>query len=101
MANSLPIVSDLAFEQVDDDKSGELDPDELGVILRKVALQFGISPPSEDDIYAAMRELDQDSDGNIDKKELCKIINLVFNFMLQSEYDFEDKCPTLKNMVST
>ena len=56
-----------------------------------------MSPPSDDDIVGAMKELDHDSDGNVSKEELSKIIVLCFDFMLHSEYEFEDKCHTLKN----
>ena len=87
----------MAFDSVDLDKSNELDRLELGIILKKVALQIGLSPPSDEDIHAAMKELDSDSDGNVSKEELSKIIILCFEFMLQSEYEFEDKCHTLKN----
>ena len=82
MKNAVPIVSNLAFDSVDLDNSNELDREELGLILKKVAQQIGLSPPSDDDIVGAMKELDSDSDGSVNKAELSKIINIVYNFML-------------------
>ena len=37
MNDKIKIISDMAFDAVDDDMSGELDLDELGKVLRSVA----------------------------------------------------------------
>ena len=62
MKNKIKIVSDMAFEAVDDNDSGQLDKDELGITLKSVAKQMDINPPTENDISAVLLELDQDGD---------------------------------------
>ena len=62
MKNKIKIVSDMAFEAVDDNDSGQLDKDELGITLKSVAKQMDITPPTENDISAVLLELDQDGD---------------------------------------
>ena len=58
MKSKIKIVSDMAFEAVDDNDSGQLDIDELGITLKSVAKQMQINPPSENDIGAVLNELD-------------------------------------------
>lgn len=58
MEDKINIVTDLAFEAVDDDGSGNLDKQELGVVLKEVAIKMGITPPSDNDVQAVLQELD-------------------------------------------
>ena len=60
MEESINIVTDMAFEAVDADGSGELDKFELGAVLRDVAKVMNINPPSDNDVVAVLQELDQD-----------------------------------------
>lgn len=62
MKNKISIVSDMAFEAVDDNDSGQLDKEELGTTLKAVAKHMKITPPSENDLTAVLYELDQDDD---------------------------------------
>ena len=58
MEESINIVTDMAFEAVDADGSGELDKFELGAVLRDVAKVMNINPPSDNDVVAVLQELD-------------------------------------------
>ena len=60
--DKIKIVSDLAFDAVDADGSGNLDKVELGEVLKKVALNMGVTPPNEADVKAVLDELDEDND---------------------------------------
>jgi Ca2+-binding EF-hand superfamily protein len=62
MEDKINIVTDMAFEAVDADGSGQLDKAELGEVLRDVARQMNINPPSDNDVAAVLQELDQDDD---------------------------------------
>ena len=58
MEDKISIVTDMAFEAVDADGSGQLDKQELGEVLRDVARQMNINPPSDNDVAAVLQELD-------------------------------------------
>jgi Ca2+-binding EF-hand superfamily protein len=58
MEDKLNIVTDMAFVAVDDDGSGQLDKQELGTVLKEVAVKMGITPPSDNDVTAVLHELD-------------------------------------------
>ena len=58
MEDKINIVTDMAFEAVDADGSGQLDKSELGEVLRDVARQMNINPPSDNDVAAVLQELD-------------------------------------------
>ena len=53
--------------------------------------------PSEEDVISAMKELDENQDGTVDKDEFAKIIKLCFRAMLCSEYEFQDFMDNKKN----
>ena len=54
MEDKISIVTDMAFEAVDADGSGQLDKQELGEVLRDVARQMNINPPSDNDVAAVL-----------------------------------------------
>ena len=62
MRDKIKIISDMAFEAVDDNHSGDLDIDELSTVLRNVAKEMRLNPPGDNDIIAVLDELDQDKD---------------------------------------
>ena len=74
MEESINIVTDMAFEAVDADGSGELDKFELGAVLRDVAKVMNINPPSDNDVVAVLQELDQDDNQNVSKDEFVHLI---------------------------
>ena len=45
MTNKINIISDMAFDGIDKDKSGSIDKDELGDVLTDVAKKMGIAEP--------------------------------------------------------
>ena len=44
------MVSDLAFKEMDFDGNNSLDQKELAEVMREVAREFGITPPTDADI---------------------------------------------------
>ncbi len=42
MSDKIKIISDMAFDAVDEDMSGQLDLEELGQVLRDVAKEMGL-----------------------------------------------------------
>lgn len=83
-------ISDMAFDAVDNDKSGNLDEDEIGLIMREVARSMGITPLNHMDINFVMNELDANSDGTVDKCEFIELVILVLGKMLESEESQDD-----------
>ena len=89
MKDKIGIVSDMAFEAVDDDESDQIDLQELGITLKSVAKKMNITPPTENDIEAVLNELDQDGDNQVSKDEFETLITKVLEKMLESEIELQ------------
>ena len=87
MKDQIKIVTDLAFDTIDDDGSGGLDQCEIAGIMETVANSMGVLPPSEEDLGCILRELDDDFDGSVSKEEFCSLVMLVIGKMLETEED--------------
>ena len=72
---------------MDLDESKSLDQDELNIIIREVAKEMRVKPPTDNDIESILQELDEDGSNEIDKEEFVKLINLVFEQMLGNEVE--------------
>ena len=90
MKKKIKVVSDMAFEAVDDNDSNLIDKDELGITLKSVAKQMGINAPSENDIVAVLGELDQDGDAEVSKDEFEYLIVKVLEKMAESEVELQN-----------
>ena len=55
--------TDLAFDLVDADGSGQLDSEEIQQMIEGVAEGMGVSPPTLDDVDNILSCLDEDGDG--------------------------------------
>ena len=54
MKDKIQIISDMAFDAVDEDKSENLDKFELGKVLRDVAKAMKVNPPTDNDVAAVL-----------------------------------------------
>merc|ERR1711964_709985 len=70
--------SDSAFDELDADGSGFLEPDEIKQVLQ----QFGANP-SDENMKDVMTDLDKNGDGKIDKSEFARLFEQVLQMMLQ------------------
>eukprot|EP00347_Sterkiella_histriomuscorum_P022028 403331938 len=87
--DKIKIVSDLAFDAVDLDGSGFLEKDELAEVMKNVAYEMKVKPPTDGDIDAVLRELDEDYDEKVSKDEFVQLIIQVMKKMLESEEDLQ------------
>jgi Ca2+-binding EF-hand superfamily protein len=85
LKKEIKVISDLAFDAVDDDMSGGLDQFEISKIMTGVAEKMGVTPPSDDDLSAILAVLDDDFDGTVSKQEFHSLIMLVLGKMLETE----------------
>ena len=85
----IKIVSDLAFEAVDLSGDGNLDKEELGGVLKKVATKMGVTPPNEADVRAVLEELDEDNNDQVDKDEFEHLIVQVLLKLKESEEELQ------------
>ena len=85
MKDQIKIISDMAFDHIDEDCSGGLDVDEISVIMHDVAIKMGVTPPTQEDLQAILAQLDENSNGQVDKGEFLGLIMLVIGKMLESE----------------
>ena len=63
MGDQFRVISDLAFDALDEDGSGQLDDTEIALIMQQVADSMGVPAPTDEDIIAILQELDDDFDG--------------------------------------
>ena len=67
-------IARIAFDNVDTDKSGEIDENELKSVMRQIAGNMGTEPPSSEDVEEVMEYLDTDHSGKIDFSEFKVLI---------------------------
>ena len=91
LRDKIKIVTDIAFDACDNDGSGDLDQEELHVIMMEVSKQMGVTPPSAEDLAQILKELDESNDGKIDKEEFHALVMMVLGKMLELEEDFQEK----------
>ena len=73
----LPEIEKMAndiFNEIDLDGSGDIDRDEMGEILTKMAESLGKPKPTQEEIDAEIDKYDEDKDGSIDKGEFTKVV---------------------------
>lgn len=87
--DKIKIVADLAFDAVDVDESRFLEKDELTSVMRSVAHEMKVKPPTDGDIDAVLKELDENNDGQVSKDEFLALIVQVLRKMLESEEDLQ------------
>mmetsp|Transcript_9153 Transcript_9153/g.8108 ORF Transcript_9153/g.8108 Transcript_9153/m.8108 type:complete len:129 (+) Transcript_9153:20-406(+) len=85
----IKMVADAAFEAVDVDNSGDLDKEELTEIMQTVAFDMSVKQPSESDVEAVLREVDDNYDGKVDKLEFVQLIERVLMKLLESEEELQ------------
>lgn len=87
----LKVVTDMAFDAVDEDCSGQLDQQEIGDIMATVATKMGVTAPTNADLGIILEELDDDFDGQVSKDEFLSLIMLVTEKMIEEEEEHEEK----------
>ena len=90
MKDSIRLVTDLAFEAADTDGNMNLDQTELSSLLKSVAREMQIVPPTDLDVQSVLLELDEDFDKCVSKDEFYNLVMLVLDKMLESEEDLLD-----------
>ena len=85
LKDQIKVVTDMAFDTLDDDGSGGLDQGEISELMKDVAVNMGVTPPTDEDLKSILQELDDDYDGVVDKSEFIQLVMLVIGKMLESE----------------
>ena len=73
-----------AFEEVDKDKSGEIDESELEAIMKDISKKIKIDPPTKEDVKDILNSLDSDHSGKLSLKEFSKFMHLILSAALQA-----------------
>ena len=72
------MICNTVFKQVDTDKSGSIDKDELKVVLTNLYSKQGLAAPSDKTVAKYMKAIDKSGDGSIDMSEfatfMCPIV---------------------------
>ncbi len=74
-----------AFDSVDEDKSGQIDFNELKHLFEKLSKDLGIALPSEEDLKAFMILVDSNNSGKIDFHEFKEIMKESLLTMMQDD----------------
>ena len=77
-------VARVAFDSVDTDKSGQIDNNELGIIMEGISNDLGVAPPTKAEINEVLQHLDTDKSGKIDFDEFVVLIKDVLTAMSES-----------------
>ena len=85
--DALEEISTLAFQAADASGDGNLDQQELGEVMKEVAIKMKIKPPTDLDVKSVLVMIDDSEDREIDKDEFFKMVKLVLKAMLESEQD--------------
>ena len=80
-------ISKAAFDDIDTDGSGEIDLDEFGKIMIKIANHLGTIPPSKEDIKEMFDNIDTDHSGEIDFNEFQVLIKTILTGIMLDEED--------------
>lgn len=78
-------ITKAAFDAVDSDKSGYLEPNELEIVMNNVAKDIGADPPTKEEVADVLKELDTNKDGKISMEEFQVLIKQVLEVMANSE----------------
>lgn len=68
---------DVAFKNVDVDRSGFLSRIEFEDVMRRLTFCMGAEDPTPEDIDYLIVRLDQNGDGTVSKDEFQRLINIV------------------------
>ena len=74
-----------AFDEVDTDKSGNIDQKELGILMTKISAEAKIDPPTESDVAEAMQALDTNKDGQISLDEFSVLVVEILKALASKE----------------
>ncbi len=73
-----------SFSSVDTDGSGHIDSSELKNALTELSKQAEIGAPSDDEVAAAMKELDTDQDGKVSTEEFGVLVRTILQAVAAS-----------------
>lgn len=79
-------VTKTAFEIVDEDKSGSIDMEELGTVMKIIAKDFGSELPTKTEIQEVMKCLDIDKNGTVEFEEFKLFIKEVLCVLMKCDY---------------
>ena len=101
MEEQFKLISDMAFDVLDADGSGQLDEEEITQIIKEVAANMQVEPPTSEDVTTILKELDDDFDGQVSKEEFNSLINLVIGKMIQSEEEYLENAQAEQELIES
>lgn len=78
-------IAKMAFNQVDINKSGQIEAGEFYKIFKELSEEQGSESPTKEDILELLRYLDDDGSGKISFEEFKQLIRDLLNFMIKDE----------------
>ena len=81
----LTALTEDAFENIDIDRSGFIEINELKELMNEINDRTGAPEPTEEEVTQIMDELDADGNGVIDKDEFKVLMEQVLQVLLQNK----------------
>ena len=81
--NKLNILTQIAFQSVDIDGSGNIEQPELEKIMAQICMDMGAEIPSKEDVQEVLDDLDSDGNKTIDKDEFKVFIRDILKGMIE------------------
>ena len=81
--NKFDVLSELAFDAVDKDKSGKIDQSELEKIMAQICMDMGAEVPSKEDVQEVLNDLDDDKNNTIEIGEFKAFIKDILEGMIE------------------
>ena len=79
----LRAVTKVLFDEVDKDKSGQIELPELRVAMHQIAYEANRPVPSEEDVIGVLQALDKDGSGSLNVEEFQVLITEVVKALLR------------------
>lgn len=80
-----------AFKMFDIDKSGYLQKNEFGMLIKRLAMAFHVEQPTFTDIDNLVQALDENGDGKIHKTEFDKLIAQIVEIIREEKQKLSPK----------
>ena len=78
-------VAKVAFDSADTDKSGQIDASELEHVCNQMASDNGFDPPTKEDVFSLLKDLDKDKSGKLNYDEFKVFIKSILTLMLDGK----------------
>ena len=90
MKEHIELVASMAFDAIDVNGDKALQEDEIATVLRDVALELKVPPPSDAEVSSILEAFDENDDKEVSKSEFNQMIMRVLTKMREDEKELQE-----------